>query len=441
MGIHYFEAAIREHIQLIVVLAAVLIVYLSMGTYINWDAKTEFEAATSVVKMGFPYLSSGLIINQAPLGFYLIAPVLLISGISYPNAVGFVTAFGLGCVVLVYVLGTLLYGKKTGLVAAALFGLVPWHVFMSRVYLIDAPCLFFSLLFLVFGVLAVKQNSQRLIAASGFFFALAFLTKLFAVFLAVPLLLAVMLQRKEGFKLTPKKALIFLAPSFILQAIWYGGFANQHFFGVYFPTDFIHPVTIPDPSLVYLPRLFVESAGWVLPVAATFSLLLAIYFRHMMPKALRMDLLCVFTILAVAAVDLVLVFGRGLLVPYVSAFKYTYAALPFLCLLAASLADKAAVLFGSGGQRWLKGLLAAGGLLLVFASLFESTAFLNHSEPYPLIDFKVDYVGHYFPFNVYTSVSSYFAQWHYFALALIVLALASPIVLGALKLRLRFTSS
>ena len=59
--------------------------------------------------------------------------------------------------------------------------------------------------------------------------------------------------------------------------------------------------------------------------------------------------------------------------------------------------------------------------------------FLNHSEPYPLIDFKVDYVGHYFPFNVFTPVSSYFQAWHYAAVSLIVLSLAGPFIVNALK--------
>jgi len=31
-----------------------------MGTYTNWDAQTEFEAASSVVTRGFPYVTTGL---------------------------------------------------------------------------------------------------------------------------------------------------------------------------------------------------------------------------------------------------------------------------------------------------------------------------------------------------------------------------------------------
>ena len=142
-------------------------------------------------------------INQPPLGFYMDAPVFHAFGLSYANGVGVATAFGLGCVVLIYALGTLLYGKRTGLVAAALFGIVPWHVYMSKIFLIDNQNLFFSLLFLTTAVLAVRKNSQKLLAVAGVFFAVAFMTKLFAVFMLVPLLLMIFLQRKElEFKLT-----------------------------------------------------------------------------------------------------------------------------------------------------------------------------------------------------------------------------------------------
>jgi 4-amino-4-deoxy-L-arabinose transferase-like glycosyltransferase len=428
------QAFLGEHYPLIGVLIATSILLASMGTYINWDAQTEFEAASSVVTRGFPYVTTGLMIDQPPFAFYMTAPVLQVFGLSYSNGVSFVTVLGLGCVALIYVLGILLYGKKTGLVAAALFGLVPWQVFMEKTYLIDVQYMFLGLLFLIFGVLAVRKNSEKLLSVSGVLFALAFLTKLFSVFLLVPFLLIILIKGKENrFKLTRRKILIFLAPSFIFQSLWFGGFANQHFFGVYVASDFTHPVLIADPSLLFLPRIFVESAGWLLPTAVIFSLILAVSFRRMLTKTLWVDVVCTLTILAVVSVDLVLVLGRHLLVPYVSAFKYNYAALPFLCLLAASLVDKGRLLVGSLGKHNVKSFLVGVGIVLLFSSFVESTIFLNRTEPYPLIDFKVDYTGHYFPFNVITPVSSYFQLLHYIALALIVLSILSPTILSTLK--------
>ena len=423
---------LREHYQFIGVLVGVIIVWASMGTYTNWDAETEFYAASSVVTKGFPYVSTGYMIDQAPFAFYLTAPTLLLFGLSYVNGVGLVTALGLGCVVLIYALGTLLYGKRSGLVAAALFGIVPWQVFMSRTYLIDVPYLFLSLGFLLAGILAVKRNSEKLVVACGVLFALAFLTKLFAIFMMVPLLLVVWFKRKEsGFRLTVRRAVLFLIPTLIMQAVWFGGFANQHFFGVYVPSDFTHSVHIADPSIAYLPRIFIESAGWFLLAAAAFALVLAVSFRRLLARNLWVDVVCAVSVAAIGGLDLVLVLGLHMLVPYVSAFKYTYAVLPFICLLAASLADKGMLLADSVDKRKVKLLLISAGLVLVLASLVESVAFLNHTEPYTLVDFKVDYNGNYFPFNVYTPVSGNFQMWHYAALTVIVLSLVFPWITGA----------
>jgi 4-amino-4-deoxy-L-arabinose transferase-like glycosyltransferase len=429
-----FRAFLFAHYQLIGVLIASLIVLASMGTYTNWDAQTEFEAASSVVARGFPYVTTGLMIDQPPFAFYMTAPFMQLFGLSYANGVGFVSALGLGCIALVYALGTTFYKKKTGLVAASLFGLVPWQVFMTKTYLIDVQYMFLGLLFLLIGIYAVKRNSENLLAVSGVLFALAFLTKLFTIFLLVPLLLMVLLKGKEsGFKLSLRKILIFLAPSIIFQAIWFGGFANQHFFGVYVASDFTHPDLIANPSLMFLPRIFVESGGWFLLAAAVFSLVLVVSYRRLFAKTFWMDAIFVITILVVVGVDLSLVFGRHLLVPYVSAFKYNYAALPFLCLLAASLVNKGELLLGSTGKRKIKMFLAGFGLVLLSASLVESAFFLNHTKPYPLIDFKVDYGGHYFPFYVLTPVGSYFQESHYIAIAIIALSFAAPFLLNTIK--------
>jgi 4-amino-4-deoxy-L-arabinose transferase-like glycosyltransferase len=429
-----FRALLSAHYQLIGIVIAAFIVLQSMGTYTNWDAQTEFEAASSVVTRGFPYVTIGLMIDQPPFAFYMTAPIMLLFGLSYTNGVVFVSALGLGCVAIVYALGTLLYGKKTGLVAAALFGMVPWQVFMARTYLIDVQYMFLGLLFLLAGIYAVKRKSEKLLAVSGILFALAFLTKLFTIFLLLPLLLTVLFKGKEnGFKLSIRKILIFLIPSLIFQAIWFGGLANQHFFGVYVASDFTHPDLIANPSWAFLPRIFIESAGWFLPAATVFSLILAISFKRLLAKTSWVDTVFAITILAVIGVDLSLVFGKQLLVPYVSAFKYNYATLPFICLLAASILHKGEMLFGSTGKRKIKLFLTAFGVILLFASLLESLLFLNHTQPYPLIDFKVDYIGHYFPFYILTPVGSNFQEWHYVALAIILLTFATPFIMNSLK--------
>jgi 4-amino-4-deoxy-L-arabinose transferase-like glycosyltransferase len=360
-----------------------------------------------------------------------------LAGLSYLNGVGVVTAFGLGCVVLVYVLGVLLYGKNTGLVAAALFSMVPWHVYLSRIFLIDNQYLFFSLLALIVGAMAMRRQSDKLLLVSGVLFAVAFLTKLFAVFMLVPLALLVYFYRRDGnFHLTAKKTLLFLAPTVITQAIWYGAIANQNFFAVYLSSDFTHPEVIADPVLGFLPIVLVKSIGWFLLLAAALALALPLFFRKVFARRAWLDAVCVITIVAVAAANLLLVFGFHLKVPYISVVKYNYAALPFYCLLAASLADKGARLLAEAklpGRRELaKSVVAAVGLVLLVAALVESVVFLVEWEGF--VSFGVDSVV-YYGFEVYSPVADYFAEFHYLGLAVILTSLTLHLLFNTLRVR------
>jgi hypothetical protein len=128
----------------------------------------------------------------------------------------------------------------------------------------------------------------------------------------------------------------------------------------------------------------------------------------------------------------------------VSVFKYTYMALPFLCLLAASVTDKGAVLLADGSWKkaraqLVKLVLVAAGLLLVFASMIESVQYLGGWVDYAF--FGVDTVT-YYPLNLYTQTaySSVLQTLQYGALSLILVsfflpAIASRIKQSALKLK------
>ena len=421
--------------QITIVLLGAFLVAASTGVYTNWDAQLEFEAASNVVTHGFPLVTTGLMINQPPLGFYMDSPVFHLAGLSYQNGVGVVTAFGLGCVVLVYVLGVLLYGKNTGLVSAALFSVVPWHVYLSRIFLIDNQYLFFSLLTLILGVVALRRQSDKLLLASGVFFAAAFLTKLFAVFMLVPLALMAYFYGKDGkFQLTAKKTLLFLAPTVVTQTIWYGVIANQNFFAVYLSSDFTHPELVANPALAFLPIVLVKSIGWLLLLAAVLALALPLFFRKVFAGRAWLDAVYVVTIVAVAAANLLLVFGFHLKVPYISVVKYNYAALPFYCLLAASLADKGARLLAEVKLRrrreLVKSVVAAVGLVLLAAALVESVVFLVEWEGF--VSFGVDSVV-YYGFEVYSPVADYFAEFHYLGLAMILASLTLPLLFNILR--------
>ena len=56
----------------------------------------------------------------------------------------FAAAFGIGTVILVYMTGRLLYGRRAGLIAALLIALMPYDVLVSRQVLLDGPATFFA---------------------------------------------------------------------------------------------------------------------------------------------------------------------------------------------------------------------------------------------------------------------------------------------------------
>src|SRR5215210_3145470 len=66
--------------------------------------------------------------------------------------------FGVATLVVVYRLGSLLYGRPAGLVAAALMALMPYHAVVSRQVLLDGPMAFFSTL----GLLALARYASTL---------------------------------------------------------------------------------------------------------------------------------------------------------------------------------------------------------------------------------------------------------------------------------------
>jgi 4-amino-4-deoxy-L-arabinose transferase-like glycosyltransferase len=193
-----------------------------MGPYRNTDTQLEFSTAQGVLKWGYPYLEvKGNLFNLPPLGFYTEALFFLIFGSSMDNGVALITLFGLASTVVVYKLGKEAYDKSTGLFAAALFALAPWQLILTRAFLVDAQCLFLSLVYLYFGILAIRKDSVKLALVSGIFFAAALLTKQYAVFMLIPLLLLYAYHRPRN----PKQILLQLG-AFILPAVhatlwWY----------------------------------------------------------------------------------------------------------------------------------------------------------------------------------------------------------------------------
>lgn len=86
-------------------------------------------------------------------------------------------AIGVATVYVVYLLASLLYGRKAGIIAALFMALMPYHVVVSRQVLLDGPMVFFATLGLyMVARFGVTGRAAWLYAAGGVM-GLAFLSK------------------------------------------------------------------------------------------------------------------------------------------------------------------------------------------------------------------------------------------------------------------------
>ncbi len=384
----------KEHYILIGILLGFVLISVSLGPYSNFDTETEYTAASSVAQAGLPYATPGNLINQPPIAFYIYGFFLRVFGLSYATGVAAVTLFGAGCVFFIYLIGKSIYDVRTGLVAAGLFALTPWHIVLSRSFLIDVPCLFFSLSSLFVGIFAMQKASLKLTLFSGILFGIAFLTKFFAVFTLIPLALLFAYYVPTNLRRSLVQIVLFSLPSILMFYLWYGMISGLGFFSVFTHGDFLNfsrPVT---PSPFFLISYFVDNPGLLFLLGVAVSIILSVSIRKESPETAFFDLVCLATILGTAGVNIFLVLNLGLWVPYVDPIKYDYQLLPPMCWLAASLVPKvyplSSVAFAKVNHRKLLFAIALVGLALLVGSVLVNIGTLQALTGQNYLLFKVE---------------------------------------------------
>jgi 4-amino-4-deoxy-L-arabinose transferase-like glycosyltransferase len=371
---------LSENYPLLSILIGIMFISLSIGPFQNGDTDWEFAAAKGVLKWGMPYVNSvGNIINQPPLGFYIEGLFLKGFGASIYNGTILVTLLGLGSTVVIYKIGKELYGKPTGLVSAALFALSPWELVLSRSFLIDTQCLFIALLCLYIGILAIRKGSVRLSMVSGIFFAAALLTKYFAGFMLIPLLILYLYSKPKKIRLFLRQITAFSLPPLVFSLLWYQVALEKNLFYLFQHSDF-SDLNYNGVKLSYSfvgVFLWNYGLGAFFVVATVFSLIMLVAFRKKLPKIFRYDLICLATILPILILNMILGAGLNLKAPYNNAIKYDYETLPFFCFIAASLVGKCLSLlslttFKAKINRKTILSVVSTGVFLIGATLFSS---------------------------------------------------------------------
>ena len=234
-----FKNFLCENYPILSILVGYLLVAFSLGPYYNGDVAWELDAVKGVMNHGLPYTNGFFLMDQPPLGFYIQALLFKGFGVSINNGTFLVTLFGLGSVILVYLIGKAVYNKTTGFFAALLFSFTPWLLIMSRTMLIDVPCLFFSLLSLFVGITAIKKWSFKLIIVTAFIFAAAFNTKLYAAFMLIPLAGYFLYLGPKKLKTKLLWVFAFSIPVLVFSYLWYQTITGLGLFSIFGHTDFL----------------------------------------------------------------------------------------------------------------------------------------------------------------------------------------------------------
>ena len=388
---------LSENYPLISILVGYMLVALSLGPYHNGDTAWEYDAVLGVMKYGLPYANGLYLMDQPPLGFYIQAVFFKTFGLSINNGTFLVTLFGLGCIVLVYAIGKAMYNKTTGFFAAALFAFSPWHLLLSRTFLIDVPCLFFSLLSLFVGIIAIRRNSFKLFFASGLIFTAAFNTKLYAVYILIPLFAFFFYYGARNVKRTISWLAAFSLPTLLISYVYYQTIAGIGLSSIFFHPDFIvHEPSSIVPSYFFAGNFIASyGLGWFFIDAAILSLIVCFAQRRLFHKFITFDSLCLAVIICVLSVNTFLGAGLDLKSPYLNSIKYDYQSLPFLSFLAASLITKSISLFNvNKAKKKLNNLtclfIGSAGFILVAATISYNMSYVHLFTTWNYFLFRVE---------------------------------------------------
>ena len=131
--------------------------------------------------------------------------------------------YGLGILVMLYLMARRLYGEEAGFWVAAAAGVTPLFTIGSSVLTPDPPLLFFWLISMFTGYLALDEDRPALWLAAGFAGGLAMLSKYTAAFLAPGFLIALLFTRngrKHLISPWPWLGLLLGVVAFSPQIIW-----------------------------------------------------------------------------------------------------------------------------------------------------------------------------------------------------------------------------
>src|SRR5512142_2916621 len=172
------EAVLRQ-MFLLMILGAGAALRLWQINVLGFNSDEAVYAGQAAAIARVPYLQSLFpVFRSHPLLYqFLLSLIFKYGGMSdlWPRLLS--VAFGVATVYVVYLLGSLLYGPKAGLIAAAFLAVMPYHVVVTRQALLDGPMVFFATLTLLLLAKFADSGRAPWLYAVGVGMGLTFLAK------------------------------------------------------------------------------------------------------------------------------------------------------------------------------------------------------------------------------------------------------------------------
>ena len=202
--------------------------HLSVGSLADWDeanyaciAKTlsEKKDHLAVSKTSCMTTWKYFWFEKPPLFFLIQSQIYRIWGVTTLTSRASGVAFGLGCIVLTFLIGSELFNRKTGFAAALVLSTTPHMIHSSRMMMLDVPVTFFILLTTI-SFIKSRENEGYLVLA-GISCALAVLTKFFIGFLGLSIGVSYIISRGGKTPYSRKTISAAIAAFIIISAPWH----------------------------------------------------------------------------------------------------------------------------------------------------------------------------------------------------------------------------
>lgn len=214
-----------EHVGLIVVTGILLYLFtfhLGYTALTSYDEAWYSQIARNLIISKNPLtltFNNQIFIDHPPFGYILMALTMAGLGVSEFTARLTSVISGVGCLILLYLLGKKLGGRAVGIGASAVLFSSLWFVIRTRSGNLDVPFLFFE----IATVYVLLLKGKRALWLGAFSFAALILTKTLVGFGLLPVIIFIVYTRRKEFKAI--EILQALALYFALVLPWY--VANQ----------------------------------------------------------------------------------------------------------------------------------------------------------------------------------------------------------------------